>query len=45
LLDQLTETQRVAMQKHMERELHALEREAGKRTAVTGMTAKLEQKI
>jgi chromatin structure-remodeling complex subunit RSC1/2 len=45
LLDQLTETQRVAMQKHMERELHALEREAGKRTAVTGMTAKLEEKI
>jgi chromatin structure-remodeling complex subunit RSC1/2 len=45
LLDQLTETQRVAMQKHMERELHTLEREEGKRTTVTGMTARLEEKI
>jgi chromatin structure-remodeling complex subunit RSC1/2 len=45
LLDQLTETQKVAMQKHMERELHAVEREAGRRTRVTGMTARLEEKI
>jgi chromatin structure-remodeling complex subunit RSC1/2 len=45
MLDQLTETQRVAMQKHMERESHALEREERKRTSVTGMTARLEENI
>jgi chromatin structure-remodeling complex subunit RSC1/2 len=45
MLDKLTETQRVAMQKHMERELHALEREERKRTSVTGMTARLEENI
>jgi chromatin structure-remodeling complex subunit RSC1/2 len=45
VLDQLTEAQKLAVQKKMERELHALEREVGKRTTVTGMTARLEEKI
>jgi chromatin structure-remodeling complex subunit RSC1/2 len=45
VLDQLTEAQKFAMQQKMERELHVLEREAAKRTCVTGMTARLEEKI
>lgn len=45
VLDQLTEAQKLAIQQKMERELHVLEREAAKRTAVTGMTARLEEKI
>lgn len=44
MLDQLTEVQKVAMQKEAERKLHEREREAAKRTAVTGMTARLEEK-
>ncbi|KAF2026836.1 Bromodomain-containing protein [Setomelanomma holmii] len=45
LLEQLIEAQNVSVQKHLERELHVLERESGKRTTVTGMTARLEEKI
>ncbi|KAH5253438.1 hypothetical protein HBI72_143050 [Parastagonospora nodorum] len=45
VLDQLTEAQKHAVQRKMERELHVLEREAAKRTTVTGMTARLEEKI
>lgn len=45
VLDQLTEAQRVSAQKKLERELHVLEREGRKRTTVTGMTARLEEKI
>jgi chromatin structure-remodeling complex subunit RSC1/2 len=45
VLDQLTEAQRVSAQKKLERELHVLERESRKRTTVTGMTARLEEKI
>jgi chromatin structure-remodeling complex subunit RSC1/2 len=45
VLDQLTEAQKVTAQKKLERELHVLEREGRKRTTVTGMTARLEEKI
>ncbi|KAH8726652.1 hypothetical protein GQ44DRAFT_650434 [Phaeosphaeriaceae sp. PMI808] len=45
LLDQVTKAQRLAITKNSERELHMLEREAGRRTIVTGMTANLEEKI
>jgi chromatin structure-remodeling complex subunit RSC1/2 len=45
VLDRLTEVQKLAMQRKMERELHVLNREAAKRTSVTGMTARLEEKI
>ncbi|KAH7094872.1 hypothetical protein FB567DRAFT_565925 [Paraphoma chrysanthemicola] len=45
ILDQLTEAQKVAVQTKLERDLHALERESRKRTTVTGMTARLEEKI
>lgn len=45
ILDKLTDAQKSVMQKKMERELHILEREAAKRTSVTGMTARLEEKI
>jgi chromatin structure-remodeling complex subunit RSC1/2 len=45
VLDRLTEVQKLAMQKKVERGLHVLEREAAKRTIVTGMTARLEEKI
>jgi chromatin structure-remodeling complex subunit RSC1/2 len=45
VLDQLTEAQRVSAQKKLERELHVLERESRKKTTVTGMTARLEEKI
>lgn len=45
VLDQLTEAQKMAIQKNMERELHIREREAAKTTTVTGMTARLEEKI
>jgi chromatin structure-remodeling complex subunit RSC1/2 len=45
VLDQLTEAQKLAVRQKMERELHVLEREEAKRTTVTGMTARLEEKI
>jgi chromatin structure-remodeling complex subunit RSC1/2 len=45
VLDQLTEAQKVSAQKKLEREVHVLEREGRKRTTVTGMTARLEEKI
>lgn len=44
LLDQLTIVQKMTAQKELERELHALEKEESKRTVVTGMTARLEEK-
>jgi chromatin structure-remodeling complex subunit RSC1/2 len=45
VLDRLTEVQEVATRKKMQRELNVLEREERKRMTVTGMTAKLEEKI
>lgn len=45
VLDQLTQAQKQAVQKRLERELHMLERAEEQRTAVTGMTARLEEKI
>lgn len=45
VLDQLTRAQKQAVQKRLERELHMLERAEEQRTAVTGMTARLEEKI
>ena len=45
VLDQLTDSQEAAEKKRLERELHALEQHAAKRIAVTGMTARLEEKI
>jgi chromatin structure-remodeling complex subunit RSC1/2 len=45
VLDRLTQEQKFAEMKKMQRELSAIEREAGKRTTVTGMTSRLEEKI
>jgi chromatin structure-remodeling complex subunit RSC1/2 len=45
MLEQLTLAQKVAAQKKLERELHVLEREEERRTTVTGMTVRLEEKI
>ncbi|KAL5113619.1 hypothetical protein ACEQ8H_008512 [Pleosporales sp. CAS-2024a] len=45
ILEQLTEAQKLAVQRKMEHELHILEREAAQRTIVTGMTVVLEEKI
>jgi chromatin structure-remodeling complex subunit RSC1/2 len=45
MLDRLTQEQKFAEMKKMQRELSAIEREEGKRTTVTGMTARLEEKI
>jgi chromatin structure-remodeling complex subunit RSC1/2 len=45
MLDQLTLSQKLAAQKKLERELHVLEREEERRTTVTGMTVRLEEKI
>lgn len=44
LVDQLTIVQKMTVQKELEHELHALEKEDSKRTVVTGMTARLEEK-
>lgn len=43
VLDQLTLVQSVTMQRELERELHALEKEENRRVTVTGMTARLEE--
>ena len=45
VLDQLIEAQKLTVRQKMEHELHVLEREEAKRTTVTGMTARLEEKI
>lgn len=45
LVERLTEQQRVAVKTRLEREEHVREREAREKTAVTGMTARLEGKI
>ncbi|KAF2827195.1 chromatin structure-remodeling complex protein-like protein rsc1 [Ophiobolus disseminans] len=45
VLELLTEQQKVAARKKLERELHVLERKEGKRMKVTGMTGMLEEKI
>jgi chromatin structure-remodeling complex subunit RSC1/2 len=45
VLDRLSQEQKFAEMKKMQRELSAIEREAGKRTTVTGMTSRLEEKI
>jgi chromatin structure-remodeling complex subunit RSC1/2 len=45
VLERLAEAQQVATRKKMQRELNVLEREGKKRTSVTGMTARLEEKI
>lgn len=45
MLDELERTQKLAVQKHLEREVHVREREERKRMAVSGMTARLEEKI
>jgi chromatin structure-remodeling complex subunit RSC1/2 len=45
VVDQLLEAQAQAITKNAEREEHVLEWEAKKRTVVTGMTARLEEKI
>lgn len=44
VLDQLTLVQSATVQKELERELHALEKEENRRVTVTGMTARLEEK-
>jgi chromatin structure-remodeling complex subunit RSC1/2 len=44
VLEQLTEVQKVAMQRQLEREMHVKEREENRRIPVTGMTARLEEK-
>ncbi|KAH7393794.1 hypothetical protein DE146DRAFT_721984 [Phaeosphaeria sp. MPI-PUGE-AT-0046c] len=45
VLDQLTQAQKQAVEKRLERELHLLERAEEEKTVVTGMTARLEEKI
>jgi chromatin structure-remodeling complex subunit RSC1/2 len=45
VLDRLTQEQKLAEIKKIQRELSAIEREEAKRTTVTGMTARLEEKI
>lgn len=45
ILDSLTEVQKLAAQKHIDRAIHEQERESRQRIAVTGMTARLEEKI
>ena len=44
VLDQLTTAQKMAVQRELEREIHIKEREESRMTAVTGMTARLEEK-
>jgi chromatin structure-remodeling complex subunit RSC1/2 len=44
VLDQLTTAQKMARQQELEREMHIKEREESRRIAVTGMTARLEEK-
>jgi chromatin structure-remodeling complex subunit RSC1/2 len=45
VLGELTEAQRLAMTRRIECELHVKEREAAKKTSITGMTASLEERI
>ncbi|CAO2656049.1 Nn.00g048520.m01.CDS01 [Neocucurbitaria sp. VM-36] len=45
VLEQLTAVQKVAVRKNLEREFHVREREAKGKFPVTGMTARLEEKI
>jgi len=45
VLERLTEQQKIAMRKNLERELHVLEREERKKMRITGMTGRLEEKI
>ncbi|CAI9636195.1 unnamed protein product [Alternaria burnsii] len=44
VLDQLTTAQKMARQQELEREMHIKEREESRKIAVTGMTARLEEK-
>jgi chromatin structure-remodeling complex subunit RSC1/2 len=45
MLQQLTEQQKLAERKKLERELHEIEREERKKMTVTGMTGRLEENI
>ncbi|KAF2281154.1 chromatin structure-remodeling complex protein-like protein rsc1 [Westerdykella ornata] len=44
-MDQLTEAQKVAVQKNLQREERRLKEKAGEKTVITGMTVRLEEKF